>query len=273
MNIAFPSLLILLILLPGLLFRRIYYSTKFSTKYSGTNIWEEGLYALIPGVILQILFLNIIKLFGYNVNLIDILNLIILPQNLSLQSAISNFNHHFNNICLYNLSINTFSLLIGYLFKRIVIKRHIDVITDFFRFQNEWYYIFEGFYLQINTIDKLDIWDKLKHILCIQNVLIENNVDIIVVDALVIIDDIPIIYSGYMDDYMMDKNGGLERIILKYPKRRIFKNSIDKQLKKPQMNDDETLYDIPGDFMIIPYSKIENMNFIYLKILEEEKDK
>jgi hypothetical protein len=85
------------------------------------------------------------------------------------------------------------------------------------------------------------------------------NIDVIIVDALVVVNSIPIIYSGYVDHYIMNKDGGLDRIILKYPVRRTYQS-----IRHENFED----HVIPGDFIIIPYSKIENLNFTYLKIRE-----
>lgn len=59
--------------------------------------------------------------------------------------------------------------------------------------------------------------------------------------------------------YLSKKNGGLERIIIKYPSKKVF--SIEGQTEDR---------DIPGNYLTISYEKIININIQYYALHEEK---
>lgn len=71
MNIALSSIVLLIAFLPGIAFRRMYLSSKFSFKNFSGNIFEEVLFALIPASIFQFigfLVLGHVGFFSYSID-------------------------------------------------------------------------------------------------------------------------------------------------------------------------------------------------------------
>lgn len=68
----------------------------------------------------------------------------------------------------------------------------------------------------------------------------------------------------------MSKQGGLELIYLTEVTRRYLKSdNLNKASTKNDLIKDEYYY-IPGDFVVLPYKDIKNINISYYSIEEEE---
>lgn len=127
-------------------------------------------------------------------------------------------------------------------FTRILIRwRKWDRKYHWLRFSNEWYYFFSSEYVEISGDDHLD------------------NIDFMVSEVLVDIGGGQhILYIGYVTDFFMSKDGGLDSIYLKYPIR---KKCGIKKAKGHEI----------GDLLMIPFNTIINISIKYMKI-EPEKE-
>jgi hypothetical protein len=76
MNIALSSALIFFILIPGIVFRKFYYSAEFSQQYFKQSFFEVFLASFIPSVLLHVLWSWMITWFGYHVDLKIVLGLL-----------------------------------------------------------------------------------------------------------------------------------------------------------------------------------------------------
>ena len=54
MNLAFTTVLFFLILLPGIFFRLSFFYGEYSKKLSKTSAFDEFIWALIPGIVIQL---------------------------------------------------------------------------------------------------------------------------------------------------------------------------------------------------------------------------
>ena len=93
------------------------------------------------------------------------------------------------------------------------------------------------------------------------------------IDALVETADGTILYSGIIQDYLLSKQGGLELLYLTQVTRRYFKNynlNIDQEDSTKIRNDD--YYYIPGDFVVLPFKEIKNINISYYSIEDGNSD-
>jgi len=158
-----------------------------------------------------------------------------------------------NNIIAYNLYLWISSAVLGYSIKRIVRELKLDRKWKLLRFQNEWHYLITG------------------EILDFPKILGEaSDIDIVSVDAMVETNNGTIIYSGIIQDYLLSKQGGLELIYLTEVTRRYLKsdNLNNADTKGNSMQDG--YYYIPGDFVVLPYKDIKNINISYYSIEEDE---
>jgi hypothetical protein len=266
MNIAFSTILIILFLLPGIILRRSYLSSKFSIRYISTNTLNEIPLLIIPSLITHFLGFWIIRIyFSYEFDF-KVIGLLVSGSNSDtnlISSTFQNIRDFINPIFIYNLSIWIFPYVLGNVARYIIRTTGLDKKIVLFRFSNKWHYIFSGEYLEFPNIP-----DDTK------------DIDFVFVDALVnISNDHQMIYVGLLKDFYLDKDGGLESIHLDFPKRRslhndyIFKNITESERKELQTEDtnngiDERFYDIPSNFIILPYKSIINLNIRYYSFQE-----
>ena len=250
MNIALTTIVVFIILLPGLIYRKLYFSGVFSKQYFKQSFYELLLGIAVPTLILHILWIVSAKLFfNYSVNF-ELLGKLLLAQESSIDTF-KNIEENLGAILWYFLTITLMGGVIGFFCKQIVRYYKIDRKIRLFRYENIWHYIFSGefFDFKNNGID-----------------LIENQVediDFVFIDALVETSEGTMIYDGILDDYELSKFDSLEFIKLSEVQRRYLKNDSTKN-KDPY-------YNIPGHIFIIPFVKILNLNFTFYSLKESKK--
>lgn len=141
MNVALSTFLLFIFLLPGIVFRRFYYTEQFSKEYFKQTFWEVFLSTLIPSLIIQIIWFFLVQLFGYKVDLLIIGNL--LSEN-PQPSTFENLQNNSLEILVYHLTIFTFSSLTGYYLKYFIRNNKLDRKYKLLRFKNNWHYILSG---------------------------------------------------------------------------------------------------------------------------------
>jgi hypothetical protein len=272
MNVAFTALFIIFLLLPGIILRKSYLSTKFSARFFISSFQDELYWALIPSLLFHFIGYWVSKcIFNYDIQLNKVGILLIgTNDHLKISEIFNSCRYYFNQIIAYNLIIWVFAFFIGH-YTRIIVRRYfIDILFPTLRFSNIWYYWFTGEYRDILTIDSENngVFQKIILLFKRNYFPIKANLGFVTVDALVSVGNQNIIYSGLLEDFIMDKaNGGLDRIIIKYPARRKFELDNTEEI----LNDKDRWYDIPGNNLSIPYQNIQNLNISYYS-LNEDKD-
>ena len=246
MNFAFVTILLLLISLPGYALRRSYFTSRFSIKYIPTNIINELIWSFFPAIFIHGIVIIIIEEYTtFSVHLENVGYLLTGGSNPKTANPIfENIQANMDNILSYFIGILIFVTILGNLARFLVRKFNLDIRFRVLRFPNSWHYIFTGEYLDIEK----------------REVGAHNNIDFIFVDVLMNVGEKNVLYSGIMENYYLSKrDGGLERIIIKYPSKKDF--SFDGG------TDDR---EIPGNYLTIPYEKINNINIQYIDIEEED---
>lgn len=250
MNIALSTLFLFILLLPGIFFRRFYYTEQFSKEYLKQNIWEVFLSTLIPSIFLQNLWYFIVQIFGYKVNLIILGDLI---SKFPSSNTFRNIQNNSFNIIFYHTTLLIFSSLFGHYSQSFIRNYKLDRKYNLFRFKNAWHYIFTGEFFD---------FPRATYDLTNDN---PKKIDYVFIDALVKTNEGTIIYKGILVDYELSDILGLETITLKEVRRRYLQDdSSDKKLK---------YYAIPGHVIILKYSEIINLNFSYFKLDVTEDNK
>ena len=85
-------------------------------------------------------------------------------------------------------------------------------------------------------------------------------VDFVWVDLMVQVNEGTIIYTGVLNDYVLSKENGLDRIYLSEVVRRYLGDDHNKKRLE---------YEMPGNFMVFPFDKVLNMNLTYYQIEED----
>jgi hypothetical protein len=90
--------------------------------------------------------------------------------------------------------------------------------------------------------------------------------DLIYVSAIVSVAGQPILYTGVLDDYFLDPDGRLDRVILESVMRRPL--ARDKESAgRPGI---DRFYPIDGDYFVLRYSEAITLNIEYIKLATED---
>lgn len=235
MDLALLPILIFFLLLPGLLFRRFYYTEEFSKEYFKESLPSFFLATAIPSCLIHLVCWQFVT-YWYDIN-VRILGVLVSGTDDpgQLEEAFDGIIFYGLEIFWYFIFLAVFSSLLGKLCKFIVRKTKWDRTIKLFRFQNEWHYIFSGEVLDFPRVPGE-----------------ATEIDFTYVDVLVEKEGDPIIYMGMLSDYVLSRDGGIDRIILSYVKRRF--------LSEDGSTD---YYVMPGAFFVIPFSKVLNIHLTY----------
>lgn len=261
MNILFGALLIVMILLPGVIFRASYLHTAYGKKTFKSSFLDELLLSVVPTLLIQLLGYSLVELVLQNVDE-HLLYLLIINNDKAIEYGLSG-----RSVLLfscYSLCIYVLSWYLGSIARRVVIRRKLDIKYPILRLHNDWHYIFSGLMLDFpgqpgDSNDVSAIW---------VDVLVEGKAG-------------EIIYSGFLEQYVLSKEDGLDRIYLTGVRRRRFTKEehgtrpavvneetqakVDPDSEESASATDDSYYFMPGDYFIIPYKEIKNLNVIYYR--------
>jgi hypothetical protein len=256
MNFAFVTVLLLLVTLPGITFRRSYYASRFSLNYISTNLLNELIWAIIPAIFLHAIAILLIEKYSNHRIDLECFGYLVVGGNdkEEIHKAFTTIQMNIGNIFLYFTTITFFSFLLGTSGRLIVRGFGLDIYIKILRFPNRWHYLFTGEYLDFERGWKY-----------------HENIDFIIADILMQVGDECIIYSGILEEYYLSKtSGGLDSIMIKYPSKKSIKSNGSSEYRE-----------IPGNYLSIPFEKILNINIQYyefegddeIKEIEEVEEK
>lgn len=243
MNVAFPALLVFLIILPGFIFRH-------SFRQSEKTIIDQTPFAtaFVKGVVfagfLHMPWVMLASQIGHAVDYRALLMLVASPQREdALVSVINQTASNFDWIIFYFISLYLAAALLGFFLRYLVVKFRLDsnrLVGRFLKFDTPWYYLFCGY-----------------------NEAFE--VDGVVVSAIVEIDKTAYVYTGLLKEYFFAPDGTLDRLVIEMAMRRPL--SQDKGLAEEVIEDRyERYYVITGDYFVLRYAEIKTLNIEFLKV-------
>lgn len=258
MSIALSTLVLFFLLIPGVLFRRLYYTEEFSRQYFKETFSAVFIATIVPSLLFQVIWYFLAKSLGFEVDLTILGDLVSRePKTGTFENIMVNSS----NILWYNLSMFVVAGLSGYLLKKVVRSYHLDRSFKFFRFQNSWHYILKGEFFDFPRAQFTLVQDNVE------------DIEFVFVDAIVEIAGNSYLYDGILVDYNLSSDGGLETISLSNTKRR--KLSDDSQINSEGKKEDNSnkYYPITGHILVLKYNEIKNLNFKYLRLdLDAEKE-
>lgn len=265
MNIAFPALVVFLLLLPGVLLSYSYRRGFFQRSPVTLNpIREEISRGVVWALFIHPVALYVLGLFGKTPDATALLGLVLKQAPASL--AVANEDHLLHWVA-YLVGINLVALLVGAGAHTFVRRRYLDLRYDWLRFNNEWHYLFSG-EARIFAIDQLE-----RDFESIQAFIESDDLDFVFVSVVIEQGDGPILYWGTLSDFFFDANGVLESIVLEDAQRRRLnseEDDVDSDAATP-VNDDR-FYPIRGNYLVIRYADVKTLNLEYLRIeLPEEE--
>ncbi len=249
MNLALSAIILIILLLPGVVAIRAYY-TSFTDKASGIAVPFSDL--LFKGILISI-FLHAIAIsvihlcnstFSFNL-LFEIL------AGKDIYASDSYLSGYFIEFIWYNILISLIAWFMAKGFKSWVRRRNFDINFFSLKNTNYWFYVFSGRYLDTKGVQGT-----------------EAETDLIVLDVLT---NSNIIYSGILLDFNYSPlKDELQNIIL----GAACKRSFEKEGKDEHSEHSTGIPAlIPGDVFIIPMSKVVNININYISISELSNQK
>lgn len=226
-------LIILFVLVPGFIFRRVYFQGGFSKQFDSKS-WSHSLfYSVLFGILIELITLILYTNLYEEINseaLIEFYKCIsenIIPNWLFEDKTLI-------SLLVYFVILICCSFGLGYLAYGTVRIFKLDRKFKSLRFNNQWHYYFTG---------EIKDFTEFKHI----------NGDFMSthIDALVNTENGKnILYSGFLSEHSICSNtGNLEALYLTFPRR----YDQDKKVWK----------EIDSDVLILPYSKVINLNLRY----------
>jgi hypothetical protein len=245
-NVTITSiLLIVLLVVPGVFFKRFYFQGSFSKQFGFGLFADRLITSIFWGILIQILtFIIFSRVFDFtyeNVKKpIADFYLKLLEKKIP-ELTIYNLKYLFG----YLLSSVFVGSILGWLFHSLVRLLKIDIKFPVFRFANQWHYYFKGEILQSTDFKR---YNEGKWLSTTVDALIENG------------DGTNKLISGFLTQYMLSsKSGELETIYLTEARR--FSKSKNE------------FVEIPGHCLIIPYSKVIDLNVRYNIKLDNQNKK
>jgi len=259
MNLILGSIILFILVTPGLVFRFSYLHGTYAKQTFRISAVDEIFWAIVPALFLQLLGLLAIEyLTRYHVRL-DQLHAVITNNSESIDfDLIEKSIPHF---LIYFIVLVAVGGSAGLLTRYLIRKWRLDLKYTFLRINNEWYYLFSGEILDSEIPGE------------------SNEIYFIQIDALVQTSNGTVVYCGTLEDYFLSRDNGLDRIYLSSVYRR--KLDDDRPLEEEPSGGylerylDTRYYAMPGDLFVIPYDRIINLNITYHKwsqVLSEEED-
>ena len=262
MNLAFPALFVLLLLLPGILFsysyRRGFFRRSPVTLGPIRNEVGQG---IVWALFIHPLALGIVWICaGWAPKPGAFLSVFAGIGDVDPEVATDQFTAGL----WYLIGTNLGMLLIGWAAHGFVRWRQLDIRLEGLRFNNEWHYLFSG-----------EAW------LFETEAVQEPAVSFVFISVVVDQGGDSVLYWGRLSDYFFDRSGRLKKIILTDAQRRLLEADTDRgePISSPPDEADnpidmppesERFYPIRGEYFIIEYEHVRTLNVEYYQVLEAE---
>ena len=257
MSIALSTLILFFLLIPGIAFRRFYYSEEFSREYFRETFFAVFIATILPSLFFQLLWYCLAVLFGHKVDLFVFGDIV---SSNPTKESFENLENNAVKILAYNASMFIIAGFSGYLLKQIVRNRRWDRTHKFFRFQNSWHYILKG-----------EFFDFPRAEITLERDTVED-IEFVFVDVVTEINSETFIYDGILVDYELSRDGGLDTISITNAQRRNIEDDCEISKRGKKKDNLSKYYPIEGHILVLKYCEIKNLNFSYytLDLKEDE---
>lgn len=249
MNIAFGALVLFLLLYPGIALRIAYLNGPYSVKNIQSSLVDELVLSIIPAFILQAMgYLFVEYCLHINIHLDIIYQLIVGSTIKEYRPDFAVIESSLWRVLIYNCLILAIALCLGRFARHVVMKYNWDIRFPSLRFNNEWYYLFSG-----RILDQPGSTGN------------SSDIEWAVISVVVETKDGSYIVRGILSGYFLSKDG-LDRIHLTNVYRRKLSEDVTASEKADNLDDDTRYYSMPGEFFVIPYKEIKNINVDYFRL-------
>ena len=245
MEIAIGGIILLIILLPGISFRKGYFSEEFSNQYTIRDFFGLFVNTLFPSLIIYLSVLPIIYyLFGgYYYDLKTLLGVLSSNDNL-VEESIEQIDKFKYEIIYFQAAVNLISFLIGLRLRDLILHNSTDAKNKFFRYKNIWHYLLTGKFILFKRSQIKLKEDSVK------------DIDITYINAIVSVGENVFTYSGILVDYELSDEGNLDLIYIKDASKKIINRKV--------------FTEISGHTLILKYQNIINLNLIFIQTEEKQ---
>lgn len=157
-------------------------------------------------------------------------------------------------ILIYFGSLLPASVIIGAVVALLVRHNRLDKIIPFMRVGDDWHYVLLGEYQEL-----VDPWHA------------PARADVVATAAVEIAGK-AYLYLGVLEEFYYDRDGELDRIVLVGTHRReLLKDKAAEESSAAAKGPPTRFYPIDGDYVVIPYREIRNLNirYVFAQIDEE----
>jgi hypothetical protein len=247
MQFATIALIILIILLPGFIFRTAYSQWGISSyrPVEERPLAEQIPLAIVISAILHAVWLSIGFAFGYPVNLNALLMILLGnfgKDSTKLESVLDSISLHPVLIPSYFISICLAALTFGVALKEFVRHFGLDLLFPFLRFNDNWFYLLTGEKKEFSDGEISFIRPKIP--------------DGVFLTAIIAHEKEDYQYKGIITDYFYDKDGALDSVVLISATRRKL------------AAEDGTAKEFREDYLLLKYA---DMSAIWLSYVWLEK--
>lgn len=257
MNIALSTIVLFFVLIPGILFRRFYFSEEFSKEYFKETFFALFVSTFLPSIVFHFVWYFLVQILQFKVDLYIIADIL---SKQPTKSSFENIEENAVNILLYNLSLFTIACISGYYCKQIVRFKKWDRTYKFFRFQNSWHYILKGEFFDFPRADITLDEDTVE------------GIEFVFVNAIIEIKESTLLYDGILVDYELSGDGGLKNLSITEATRRKIGDDSTITDTGTKNDNSHTYYPIEGHILVLKYSEIKNLNFTYYTLDYNELD-
>jgi len=250
MNVALPALITFLLLLPGFILRtRLKRAERTSLDFSpfGQVVAEAVAWSFFA----HLLWIGLAEtMFGQRFEPLILIRLLSSAPQIQVEATLA-VADSFKWIAAYFGSLFAASFAIPTILRHLISKYRLDryafPLSSVFRFHDApWYYLLTG----------ADFTE-------------DEKPDFIVVSAIVEIAKEAFLYVGVLDEFFVDSEGQLDRMVLQDVARRPIRS--DKNGAEGEaVNDDERFYEVDGDSFVLRYRETITLNIQYVRLTSDQ---
>lgn len=256
-NIAVGTLLLFLLVIPGMTFRHAFTFGPLSRKRAKLSVFDDFIIGIIPGIAIQFFGAAILNSYkstdyfdGYYVDFQGIGRLL---AGTDIATEFEKIGQHTWQIILYNTALIFSAGALGYFLRWVIRTLDLDYKIKALRFSNEWHYLLKGefkFFKENMKGEKYPKRIRKRKLIatCYVNALVRD------------IDGKCHIYQGVVDSIYLASNGELEKVYITGAKRMPFGDISD-------------IHKIGGDIHVLKHDEIIDLNVevIFRKEFKKEK--
>lgn len=242
MNIAFPAFFILILIIPGFIFQNSYEKVENTTIEKKPFDVSSSL-AFFYALLLHALLISVVvPLSGNQINYEICIKLLTGVKSIP-DADLHVISSNISKIILYFASSFFLAFVFGKLFQKLIFTLN-PYKSSKYAFDTPWYYELKG---------------KLSE---------TQDAELIKLSCLVDSKNTSFLYYGFLENFYLDSNGQLNRIVLSGAMRRPIESD---DANFSTSTSEARFYEVKGDRLILKYEDIKNINIEYLYIVEEEE--